>query len=82
MHERLREKRIRETYQQIKAWRRLKLRKEERFLWKEEVWIERKKRGIKILRFEMIQIGPYLYIEKCNLIDREGIKEVSSTKSR
>ena len=25
----------------------------------------------------MIQIGPYLYIEKCNLIDREGIEKVS-----
>ena len=75
MHERLRERRIRETYQQIKALRRPKLRKE-------EVWIEREKRGKEILGFEMIRIGPQIYIEKRSLIDREGIEEVSRTRSR
>jgi len=46
------------------------------------VWIEKEERDIKIFKFEQNQVEPQIYIEKCNLIDREGIKLVSRTKTQ
>lgn len=81
MHERMREGRFRETYQQIEARIRLKTWWVERFERRNGVWVERKEKKIKIFEWRENRVEPQAYIELDNSIDREDIEEVLRTKA-